>query len=166
MIGALYLAAANLLDDTQTALAAGPTKVPERRGVTAGQISWLGQCDQLIVAIGNTWLTSSFPNPASQDALGLCAGTTLGCDLTLALVRCFPTVDATGNPPSTDSLDATAQILGADQQVLGEAVPCSLGNQVTDGLIMDYTVSGLNMVGPDGGRISIEVVCRIELRRG
>jgi hypothetical protein len=166
MIGALYLAAANLLDDTQAALAAGPTKVPDRRGVTAGQVSWLGQCDQLMVAIGNTWLTTSFPIPASQDAMALCTGTTLGCDLTLALVRCFPTLDATGRPPSTDSLDAAAQILGADQQVLGEAVPCSLGDQVADGLILDYAVSGLNMIGPDGGRISIEVLCRIELRRG
>jgi hypothetical protein len=167
MIGALYLSAANLLDDVRAALEDGPTTAPSRRFVTAGAITWAGQCDQLVVSIGPTWPTSNFPTPTLEPGAA-CDAAMLGCDLILSIIRCFPTVDAAGNPPSIDAVQQVAQQIGADHQTLGNIVPCALAEQIgaPTNLIEDYTIGLANTVGPDGGRIAIELAYRIGLLRG
>ncbi len=162
MTGELYASMSKLLADVVLALD-GDWK---RYGVTAGQISWLGQCDQLVLTLLAGWPTNSFPNPAAFDPAGQCGYASSGYDLTLTVLRCFPTPDAQGNPPSNGALDQAAQQTAADLQTLTATVPCLLDDQVQLGTIIDYTVAGHNTVGPDGGKIGIDTPYKIELRRG
>jgi hypothetical protein len=168
MTGELYLSATTLLEDVATALANGTTKVPDRRFVTVGAITWAGQCDQLVVSLMGTWLTNTFPIPASLDPAGQCDVPLIGADLTLSVIRCFPAVDAAGNLPGVDAVQAVAQKLGADMQTIINAAPCALADQVAlpSNLIEDYVVDVARVVGPEGGRVALEMPYKIGLRRG
>ena len=165
MIGDLYVAASRLLADVVSGLSEGPTPVPTRRGVTVGQVPW-GVCDQLWVSIGRAAVTNNPPVEGTVDSQGQCAAAFFLGTLTVALIRCFPVVDAAGNPPSPAAVGAVAQAIAADEQTLAAVVPCALADQVAEYLLADYTFTSIEMIGPEGGRISLESASRVALSRG
>ena len=165
MVGDLYVCASRLLTDVVAGLAAGPTPVPTRRGVTAGQVPW-GVCDQLFVSIGRGALSNNIPIEATVEAEANCGAAFMLANIAVVLIRCWPTVDAAGNPPGIAALDAAAQIVAADEQILCNIVPCRLSDQVDDGLIVDYAFVSVEQVGPEGGRIGLEAGSKVGFRRG
>jgi hypothetical protein len=165
MSGEIYTAAQAVLEDIRAAIDASTTTLPARRVVTVGQIPW-GGCDQLVVSMGALFPTNNFPVPAVADPGAGCGPALLGVNMTLSVIRCFPTITDQGAQPSADALAAITQTLAIDGQTISTMLPCSLQDLVDANTLIDYTVGMVPVIGPDGGRVSLEAGFQLCVRRG
>jgi hypothetical protein len=100
---------------------------PDRTCVyNGGQVAADDCCDgQLYGRWERSYLTRNFPVP-TIDAIRCVNGTMLGVDLAVGILRCAPTLDDNGEPPSCEAIDESAQLLHFDASTVAYAVACTL----------------------------------------
>lgn len=127
--------------------AGGDHMPPTRQYVADGNlVAW--DCEQLCVSVEDTHSIVGNPAAESQDpdlAMAMRAAT-----IGIWLVRCCPMMDDDGEPPTADAIDASAQVVLADPQIMVDA----LWNAQQAGQLA--TCRGLafqrwTAVGPQGG---------------
>src|SRR6266540_5146126 len=126
----LYEVAAAALEAARVALAAGPTPTPKRVGVVNGAIAWdnCDTCGLLAIGLIRCFLSDEFPVEAGVTPQGNCISAYLCGTFSLQIARCAPNPDDAGNGPTVDALDASAQIVMGDAQIILPAVACALGD--------------------------------------
>lgn len=135
----LAVAAEWVLGSAVAGLALTPDGSPARAYISYGLPAWDECCEgggQLVVAFSPpVFPTATFPalDTRTQDC-----GTTYVLPLVVELLRCAPTLDDDGEPPSTEDLQNAAVALTGDAWALLRAVQCALGTAY-DGLITSLT---------------------------
>lgn len=103
-----------------------------------------GTCGQAWVRLAQAFPSSAFPVP--DVGRGTCASP-LAFELVVGIVRCAPSPDDQGNPPSLGDQFATSQLVVADMMAMRRAIMCCA--QAQKG--RDYTLGFYLPVGPEGG---------------
>lgn len=113
-----------------------------------GLVAWDDCCGQLVVTPERTFRYTSFPQEATTDEQ--CFGGELGLTILVTLVRCVPTPDDMGNPPTA------AQLQSAHERVLedGAIVWNTIVGPLPDDEWERANVSQ-DHVGGEGGCIAI-----------
>lgn len=131
------------------ALDANPESDPVTTTYTGvGLVAWDDCCGQLVVTPERIFRYLTFPNEATADEQ--CFGGELGVVVAVTLVRCVPTPDDSGRPPTA------ARLQVAHERVLDDAaiVWNSLVGPLPDPLWERASVSQ-EFTGSEGGCISI-----------
>jgi hypothetical protein len=164
-----YQIAAKILADVAAAIAEGPTPTVSRIGVVPGEIAWDGceDCGQLVISLTRVFLSDAFPTEASVTPQGNCASAWLCGSFTLQLIRCAPTPDERGNPPTATALDSCAYVLMTDSATIMNTVPCTLQAMQTDPTqtIEDYVVIQQLPVGPLGACVGSQLDVIVSVAR-
>jgi len=149
-----------VIADLNTALAAGPTPAPTRSGMVPGGIAWdscgSGGCAQLAVSISRLFLSSEFPLDLVAD-MTACSAPLICADYVCQLVRCVPNPDQGGNPPASAALEAAAQVIDLDAELLLPTIACTLQGLYDTSAIGNYLVRSAPVVGPSGGCAGVQV---------
>ena len=124
----------------------------ERYGIVPGDIAWDDCCGMLAMSLTRQFPSETFPQTASVvPRVTPCELPWLVGVVTMQVVRCAPTMDETGNPPTVDALDEAARLLVADMWVLHDTTRRTLCGMVEDDLIIDFLVGDVAAVGPGSG---------------
>lgn len=118
---------------------------------------------QLTVSVEQIYPTTRFPEPANATHRCLPAGTGLAADLVVTLLRCAPTVDSRGNPPSCDVLSRTARIVHVDMLTVYTAATCCFPEALGSRRPRQILVRDHRAVGPDGGCVGSELRLAVDL---
>jgi hypothetical protein len=106
----VYDLAAGLLDSVVTRMNAELTvDLPARQYVHAGLVAW--DCEETVVAVPESGLTHAFPGEASK--VEFCSPPRQVA-FEVWIVRCVPSLQDNGTPPTEADLDAAAAIQLAD----------------------------------------------------
>lgn len=156
-----YLIAQEVLDCACEALTGQDASCPCpcRKFVTVGQPVWDQCCDggQLAVFMERVYVASTFP--AANNTAITCAAPLIG-EFTLQLIRCVPTMDDQGHPPTPDDLTASAQAIYSDMYITFRAVLCCLAAYRK---YRNFTMRDGRFVGPQGGCAGFEIKFAVEL---
>lgn len=129
--------------------------------VPGAQVAWDDCCaGQLTVAVIRTYLSDNFPaeySAAPQVLASPCGPPWLVAELAVQAIRCTPTVDDQGQPPSCQALDASAAGLLADAWQVRQGVTCRLAELFADDQLVDYRVSAQMTLGPEGGCVGSQL---------
>lgn len=143
----------------------GQPGCPERACVVPGVAAWddcdgscqgLGNCGQLTVNVARIYPTSNFP-AADNTVLGLrgCTPpTTTAAEFVITLLRCTPTLDDQGCPPSCEAMAASAKVLYTDMAIVSNALVCRLPGTGPRG--RRFVLGQSKILGPDGGCVGVE----------
>lgn len=144
---------AALVSSVQAALDGTPGGRPERVCDVPGQLAWDDcQCGLLAVTVGRIYPSTTFPAEAADTQLtSPCPPPYEAVDVTVTVLRCAPTVDSRGNPPSCETLGAAAEIWAWDVEAIRAAVVCCLTGLVFDGTVENWTLRATDPAGPEGG---------------
>ncbi|GAA4567020.1 hypothetical protein [Planotetraspora kaengkrachanensis] len=142
----------------------GQPGCPYRSCVVAGAVAWDGCSDpcsndaaggQLTVSVARMYPSSTFPTK-DQTVRGLrgCPQvSTTAAELVVTPLRCAPTVDERGCPPSCEEFEAAARVPRVDAVTVYNAVLCCL--PTTAGRRGRQFVMGQQrFLGPEGGSAS------------
>ncbi len=113
----LYGIARQILDTVAAGLdGAGPSHAaPSRQYVSDGNlVAW--DCEQLVVAIAATY--SHEGNVATEYQGPAVAMAARAAEVEVWLVRCCPTPDDDGEPPTAAAIDASAAVVLADPMII------------------------------------------------
>jgi hypothetical protein len=135
----------------EQAIYAELSETPARHGVVPGAIAW-DECDcgLLAVSVGTIYPTEQFPNPALVRVSNACDAPWEAAEIIMQVVRCTPTADDNGNPPTTAALDASAREILTDAYEMMRAVSIALCQMNRDREISDYLMRPLTPQGPSG----------------
>ena len=139
---------------------------PDRHGVVPGAIAWDAcDCGLLAVSVGQIYLTEVFPEPLSRRVGNGCDAPWEAAEFIIQVIRCVPTVDDAGAPPTTAALDTSAREILRDAYELLRAVSVKLCqmNEARD--IADFILRPLNPQGPSGMCGGSEVRAIVSLPR-
>jgi len=134
-LAAQFLWAQELLDCACEALgdpAISPYGCPDRACVyNGGVIVAFEDCclGQLWVSWGRTYPTLTFPTELGDpDLVRACLanGTHLATDFEVGIIRCAPTMDEQGNPPSCEAISDSALQMHYEARVILRAITCCL----------------------------------------
>ena len=123
--------------------------------VAAGVIAWDTCCGLLVAAPERTYRSATFPIVGTNEFE--CETGFIVVDIVLLLLRCVPTIDDRGNPPSVASLSA------AYGSVLNDAA--IIWNVVLGELPEGWQRAGVDQgyVGAQGGCVGVETRLSIGL---
>jgi hypothetical protein len=157
-----YTVAAALRD----AVLSGLSNPISRYGVVPGAIAW-DECDcgMLAVSVGPVYFSESFPSPQEEPVGSGCNAPYEVGTITVQVIRCAPQPQGQSLSPSTDALDATAQVVAADFHETLQAVSVALCALEDAGSIYDYLVDQMTPQGPEGGCVGGELTVRVSLGR-
>ncbi len=115
-----------------------------------GLVAWDDCCGQLVVTPERIYRTQEFPLEDTTDAR--CSAGTIAVDLLASLVRCVPTLDDSGRPPTPAALSAAHKRVLDDAAIIWTAMSCPLDPS------MEWDRASLSQVfsGGEGGCITIE----------
>jgi len=126
---------------------------PTRTYVTTGEIVWDDCCadgGQLVVSIKRTFNTDTFPATVATPLV--CQNWEAAADLEVQIVRCAPTYNDDGEPPTTEQLNESALLVINDAAAVRRGVTCCLLSMLDAGVeITDAIVNEQSFVGPQGG---------------
>jgi hypothetical protein len=88
--------------------------------VAAGAVAWDECCGTLIAAPERIYRTADFPNEG--QSADFCETGSLVVNVLILLLRCVPSVDDRGNPPTADALNASYQRAIRDGAIVWDAV--------------------------------------------
>jgi hypothetical protein len=130
--------------------------------VPGAAIAWDDCCGQLAVAVSRTYLSDNFPlefaaGPQQLGAGSPCGPAWLVAELAVQVVRCAPTLDDAGNPPSCIALDTSAQETLADAWLVRRAVTCRLAQLADVDQLVDYRVGAQLLLGPEGACVGSQL---------
>jgi hypothetical protein len=151
-----------LLDWVETSYANAGRTLPERRVLVPGApgvIAW--DCEQLTVALASITTGGTVASVNILPQLGSGAGVGLLRQATWAIqvVRCSPTPDEDGNPPSVDELTAAADLQLDDAGMLSQALVNLVAAQLHPEWLPPGGVVNAGQVatlGPEGGFQAVE----------
>lgn len=141
---------------------------PCRACVVPGPPAWDGCADpcgqgdgvggQLTVHIARTYPTSSFPaeDRQVQGARSCLPPTTTAVDLVVTLLRCAPTLDETGCPPTCEELAAAAQVVHVDLTSVYNALLCCLPTTGKRRRGPQFMMGQGKVLEPQGGCMGVE----------
>lgn len=112
---------------------------------------------QLAVSLDRMYPFSNFP--AQSNAVNLCQ-TPLAIDITVSLLRCYPTIDEQGNAPTHVQLGAASGELIRDLYVMTVGLLCCLASK---GRQQKFVYLGSRLSGPQGGCAGAEARFTVEL---
>jgi hypothetical protein len=123
--------------------------------VAAGTIAWDDCCGVLVVGPERIYRSATFPIEGQTD--DQCEFGFLVVDLVVLLMRCVPTIDDRGNPPTPAVMDAAYKAVMFDGAVIW--------NTVTDSLPQGWERANVDQtyIGASGGCIAIETRMSIGL---
>jgi hypothetical protein len=162
---AFYVIANNLIRSIRSRLESEGAEKFGRVGVVNGAISWdEPECGLLVIAPVRTFIAEMFPEPA--NVAQVCDAPYIVTEYAIQAIRCAPSGDESGNPPSVEALDRSAQIVIRDATVvLAESARYLCGLKDDDD-ISDYLTGPSVYVGPQGGAVGSEVHVNVALLRG
>jgi len=121
-----------------------------------------GAGGQLTVNVARLFSSSEFPTadrtlPPTQarGRLTCAAPPAMAVELVVTLLRCAPTMDEGGCPPSCEALGEAARILHTDMVVVRNAVECCLPATSEQRRRVVF-VGESKTVGPEGGCVGLE----------
>lgn len=112
---------------------------------------------QLTVHLDRVYPFSNFP--AQSNQVNLCQ-TPLAIDFNVNLLRCYPTMDEDGNPPTHEQLQTAGEELVRDAFILTTGLLCCLAAK---GRSRKYVYLGSRLTGPQGGCAGVEVRFTVEI---
>src|SRR5690349_10817415 len=117
---AFYTIADGLIRSVRSALQAAGADRFDRTGVVPGAISWdEPECGLLVISTVRTYLSETFPEPVNIAMV--CDAPYVVTEYAIQAIRCAPSGDGAGNPPTIEALDRNAQVVIQDASVvLGE----------------------------------------------
>ena len=137
---------------------------PERVCRYPGAIAW-DTCDcagMLAITTSRLYLTQTFPAEA-QGTGSPCDGGDLAVELQVQVVRCAPTPDEDGNPPTVEALHLAAAQLNADAWELRAGATCALRGLRRQREIEGYRVGAVTTIGPEGGCVAVALPLLVAL---
>ncbi|WP_086559978.1 hypothetical protein [Streptomyces africanus] len=147
-----------------TAVRDGLSSKPNRSGQVPGEIAW-DSCDcggMLAVSLSRLYLSETFPEE-SEAVNGACQPPYEVGQFTVAVVRCAPNPDGVEAAPPADELDTAAGLLLQDATEMLGAVSAALCRLKEDDEVLDYLVTPVEPVGPEGGCVGVNMTVRIGL---
>lgn len=150
-----------------TAVRDGLSSKPGRTGMAPGEIAW-DACDcggMLAVSLSRLYLSENFPEE-TETSTGACQPPYEVGQFTVAVVRCAPNPDGVEAAPPADELDAAAGLLLQDATEMLDAVSVLLCRLKEDDEVLDYLVTPVEPVGPEGGCVGVNLTVRVCLVRG
>jgi hypothetical protein len=157
------------LEET-AATVAGQPGCPCRACVVPGQPAW-DECGndacgdgggQLTVHIARVFPSRTFPaeDRGGQEAVrglrGCAPPPTTAMELVVTLLRCAPTLDEQGCPPTCEELQASARILHTDMVTIYSALECCIAGTAPTRRGRRYVLGGQRVLGPQGGCVGVE----------
>ncbi|WP_328436877.1 hypothetical protein OHA71_06385 [Streptomyces sp. NBC_00444] len=150
----------------EQAIYAELTVTPARHGVVPGAIAWDAcDCGLLAVSVGRIHPTEQFPNPAQARIGNSCDAPWEAAEIIMQVVRCTPTADNLGNPPTVADLDASAQEIIRDAYEMMRAVSTTLCEMNKAREISDFVMRPLVAQGPTGACGGNELRALVSLPR-
>lgn len=143
------------------ALGQTPAGSPDRKCllVPTQTIPW-DNCDcggQLALAIQSVYGSSKFPIPADATRdWGPCGPSWQVAQIMISVVRCVPTMNDQGQPPSCDAELAAAITLENDRTAIRQALSCCLEDLRTAARIGGWAMNPSTTVGELGGCAGVE----------
>lgn len=165
--GAAYTIAHDALDAVKEQLAEGLGGVPARSCVVPGAIAWdeCDTCGQLAIAAQRIFPTTNFPTEDNTSSSQCGSAAFLGIDFTVQIIRCAPTIDESGNPPSCDALDRCAKIVMQDAYYVICAITTLLDALIASDAIVDYLLRQQLFIGPEGACTGSDFVFTVGVLR-
>jgi hypothetical protein len=111
---------------------------------------WDDCCGQLTVTVENIYRSNPFPAEASTDER--CDDEVIAVVILAALVRCLPTVDGKGRPPTQEQLQASGERILDDQGVMWRAMAAPMPSTYE----WERSFIRQTTVVPTGGCVAIE----------
>lgn len=146
----------------------GQPGCPCRACVVPGAVAW-DSCDdpcggknadggQLTVNMLRMYPTSPFPTEdrSVQGARNCPTPTTTAVELAVTLLRCAPTVDEQGCPPTCEELAEAARIVHVDAVTVLNALYCCLPGTGRGRRGRKFVMGQQRTIGPAGGCVGIE----------
>lgn len=121
--------------------------LPERQYVHAGEVAW--DCESVVVS--GMSLTHAFPGEAGAN---LVCSPPRHVALDVWIIRCVPTLDDNGNPPSVQALDDAARITLTDMWVLSYILWAFRDDW--KGTCQSLLLGPVEVVGPEGGYSAVK----------
>lgn len=145
---------------------------PCRVGVVpGGAVAWDNCCDdcsgedkhqgQLTVSLGRVFPTTRFP--LEERTVDICEPATLAATYVVTLLRCMPTMDNRGRPPSSEALARAAQIVSTDALTMQHAIACCVTRD-ENGKKRRVVITGHTPVGPGGGCTGTELTLVVDTK--
>lgn len=135
----------------EQAIYAELTVTPDRHGVVPGAIAWDAcDCGLLAVSVGMIYPTEQFPNPVTARVGNGCDAPWEAAEIIMQVVRCTPTHDDSGDPPTVAALDTSAREILLDAYELMRAVSVALCEMNDAREISDFVMRPLTPQGPSG----------------
>lgn len=116
--------------------------------VAAGAIAWDSCCGVLVAAPERVYRSAEFPIEGTTDYV--CEESALVVDVVILLLRCVPTLDDRGNPPSIPTLSAAYTTVLNDAAVIWNVV----AGELPEG--WQRSAVDQQFVGAQGGCIGVE----------
>ncbi|WP_051705193.1 hypothetical protein [Streptomyces sp. NRRL S-455] len=157
-----YLVGNNLVASVRNGL----SSKPKRASMVPGEIVW-DSCDcggMLAVTLSRLYLSENFPEE-SETVTGACQPPYEVGQFTVAVVRCAPQPAGAEAAPPVDELDAAAGLLLQDATEMLDAVTATLCRLRNDDQVLDYFVTPVEPVGPEGGCVGVNLTVRVCLVR-
>jgi len=159
--GSVAAVATTLLAAASTALT-GTSGGAVRRVVFApgADVAWDNcDCGQLALAVRRRYTSRAFPTDASDVVMGNCENALVVFDCALSIVRCAPTPDVNGRPPSSQALSDVAAVLEEDAYVVWNTTYCTLVNMrdANPRRVADFVINDQTSLGPLGGCAGTEL---------
>ncbi|MEC3995150.1 hypothetical protein VSR01_17070 [Actinacidiphila sp. DG2A-62] len=151
--------------EATAAVVEGQPGCPERSCVVPGTAAWddcdgacegLGKCGQLTVNVARIYPSTNFP-AVDQTVLGLRGCTpppTTAAEFVITLLRCTPTLNDEGCPPSCEEIAASAKVVYTDMATVANALTCCLPGTAPRG--RRFVLGQSKILGPDGGCVGVE----------
>lgn len=149
-----------------TAVRDGLSSKPTRAGQVPGEIAW-DACDcggMLAVSLPRLYLSDVFPEE-SETVNGACQPPYEVGQFTVAVVRCAPNPDGVEAAPPADELNTAAGLLLQDATEMLDSVSAALCRLLENDDVLDYLVTPVEPVGPEGGCVGVTLTARVCLVR-
>jgi hypothetical protein len=163
-----YTVIAAVRDAVATALTSTTGGAPSRVAVVPGAIAWdeCDTCGMLALSLLRTFLSDDFPIELAQPAsLAGTQGALLCADMAVQVIRCAPQPADRESAPTTEQLDAAGRITSEDAYATLCAVLSILGTMETNDSILSFVVRPVNVVGPEGACVGIELMFTVGVIR-
>lgn len=135
-----------------------------RACVIPGEVAWDAcDCGQLTITNPTQFSSVSFPIPSVGNTDTNCGAPYTVSTFEVTALRCAPTMDRNGHPPTCTQLQNAAQLLYQDKFYMRAAVQCCLAELKNSNSLEDYAISSTTEVGPRGGCVGATLSFNVSL---
>lgn len=134
--------------------------------VVPGDVAWDAcDCGQLTITNPLQFNSVSFPTPSPGNTETFCGAPYTVSTFELTALRCSPSPDRNGHPPSCAALSNAAQLLYQDKYYMRVAAQCCLAElrNNNNNILEDYNISQTQEIGPRGGCVGATMSFNVSL---